>query len=237
MKKHGFTLIELLVVIAIIAILAALLLPSLGKAREMAKSVNCLGNLKQQATGVCCYVDDNQGWMPVSNILLSPHGWKLAIAPYLGIDLKNVDPANSSTLPASLSKKAFLCPSWSVQGLTGATAGGYGWNSGSGSGSDVGNCFGYNEGNVNNPRVKLSSATKPSLSIISGEATDWVGGGTWDYAYQYVPRVSNPSPAVGNRHRKGINVAWADFHAEWKSQSFLMQGANGNIDWYYLRVK
>ena len=56
--KHAFTLIELLVVIAIIAMLLAILMPALGKAKEMARSVVCLSNLKQWNLCFKMYLSD-----------------------------------------------------------------------------------------------------------------------------------------------------------------------------------
>ena len=58
-KQRGFTLVELLVVIAIIALLMAILMPALNRARELGRRTVCLGNLKQLALAWVMYADQN----------------------------------------------------------------------------------------------------------------------------------------------------------------------------------
>jgi len=100
--KAAFTLIELLVVIAIIALLLSVLVPTLSKARAIAKRVVCAHNLKQISLAVDLYLYSNdhlypcaQDPLPAGYWLWMGRGWRSFVEPHLG---GNIDPNNPSVL-------------------------------------------------------------------------------------------------------------------------------------------
>ena len=115
--RLAFSLIELLIVIAVIAILAALLLPVLSKAREKAKAIQCLSNVKQWTYAIHMYSDDNDDHFPYEGDTteaidagLNVEGWFNTVARHAAMPAMRELYA-SGVIPLNGHKSVFICPS------------------------------------------------------------------------------------------------------------------------------
>ncbi len=223
----AFTLIELLVVIAIIAILAAMLLPALSRAKMKAKEIKCVNNEKQIALGYLLYTMDHEDFLPVAGTevpvgsgWVAPSRWFLQITPYIANQVTNYEELVARNLVVA-------CPSArlgtnvipaSVPGYQGY--GGYGHNY-------------YYLGYHQNDQKKISIIRKPVETCMNGDGLDPAVGGLswWNYGYLYPPKQFRSWPYV--RHGKGGNYAWADGHVAFTTWDVMSAGKHGEIDWYY----
>lgn len=159
--KMAFTLIELVVVISVIGILAALLLPALGRAKEQAKLSTCISNLKQVNLAVRLYADDYADGFPTLSVPNPyPNGvgayYKQLVKVYLGLHG-----------PASPDEKVFVCPMDRVlQNLVGHAFTSYTFN-------------GYEVAPGAIDRItgkKMSSIKNPDKAVLVGEWPAFFGG-------------------------------------------------------------
>ena len=110
MKKSLFTLIEMLVIVAILGILVTILLPSLSKAREKAKTAVCMSNLKQIGFAFMNYTSKNNGQIPINKDISSgkERTWDDHLAGYDGREVP--DDKLDGWIPHSYKFDQYICP-------------------------------------------------------------------------------------------------------------------------------
>ncbi len=221
MKNNSryFTLIELLIVIAIIAILAAMLLPALNKARARAQISQCQGNAKQIMTGILSYTTDANDYLPLSlqyfnNDRKTAVYWLSSIYPYVGGGKYTIPVPDDFTLA-----KVFTCPGAQPQETSFWKAGGITWSSYVYYSSFGDERYYHQEQYRWYRPAKVSKIFHPTMQgIITDKGYN--SERTYDYLDLFEDIKDIVTPLTGcNTHNGQANVGYADGHV--KPKTFL----------------
>ena len=222
-KIKGFTLIELLVVMSIIALLMGVLLPSMSRARQQAKGVFCLNNLRQMVVAASSYTDSFDGHYPLAYYTEKVDG----IRYYYSWDFTtykdwSISPAKEVVEPGILWQgetmgKIQQCPSfkgadnWLADPYTG-----YNYNT---------SYIGIDETVTPTDSAKITDIRRPSQTAIFGDGEYSAGANKFMRAPFSNPRDASFSDTArvagtqGYRHLGKTNVAFCDGHAQsWKDR-------------------
>jgi prepilin-type N-terminal cleavage/methylation domain-containing protein/prepilin-type processing-associated H-X9-DG protein len=194
--RYAFTLIELLVVIAIIAMLAAILFPVFGRARENARRSSCQSNLKQIGLGIIQYTQDYDEFFPLTGTVNLNYSVFSSIQPYI----KSV--------------QLLQCPSETTAPNSDATTNGY---------SDY--FFNRELGVVATP-TNQAKLVNTSLTIMAGDSDSASAANrTGGCAVSKTTLVTGCTTAglaqmpAYNRHLEGVNLLFTDGHIKWRKLS------------------
>ena len=208
-QNTPFTLIELLVVIAIIAILAAMLMPALSKARESARKTSCLGNLRQCASAINGYTSDFKGSFPPNMEKRSgaSKSFTSHVAYYAGIS-NTIPHPNKGAEGFRMKDFALLhCPqekkSFCETGGTEMVPTNYAIN---------GAITWSNNGGALVGGVTVQQLKKPTRTMIFLDIN--VSKGSCHVGNNWYTKLS--SNYVAYRHSNGVNIAMADGHVEYQ---------------------
>jgi len=205
-RREGFTLIELLVTIGIIALLAAFIFPALARAKDKARAIQCVGNLRQWGLALRMYADDNRDFLPRRGqgvqtlaLITRPDDWFNALPTYFSLPSYQKLVA-AGRKPVAGAHSVFICPdALNVE-------------------ADYFLCYGMN---MNLSPWNLPHATRFS-AVVRPDSVVALGESPGPYSSTY---PSKQAYSVVARHVRRVNLLFLAGHVQSVSGSYVGCGS------------